>query len=365
MASIDEPIAPIDIPFTGESTTDRVTTRAETGYIIFGGQVVASQHVSGNAAVEYISGCTCCQSTTACLQSVCPQCTDGYAPAVFDWFIDGGITSIGGGLYSYPGGIVFANGVKFGGFSSAGGAYSTSSFNATGEDCTWVAVLISTGDIFTGLGYGFYFKLYYDSGWKLYVDYWDSNYGVNPYPGPSGNELVFSLSPFDCCPPQIILDPLNATGGNRGGTTSTLTLVSGSPRSLDDPLTITFGSCGCGHVTVPCCTEKIPRALEVILPGATAPAPASTLAAQLGYVSPDFWSGNGYFFVGDYKFVLSCVAGPTWNMKIYLRGTPDVLKYNQNAASSTCYPIYLSFPQAGFDFDGILGGQTFTIDVHV
>ncbi len=394
MASVFQPVDSLDIPVTGQSITALRTfaqavdseTIPVTGQsvgeiapgdtieigenlpVYFRGMPVVLAHTSPpGSGIEYISGCNCCQSTIACQQTICLQCPNGYAPAVFNWFIDGGVTKLNdpfGVIYYYPGGIVFANGVTFGGFDSATnhgqGIYLDTTFYSTGEDCVWVSQMIQYNF------HSIYWKIYYDSGWKLYVDWWLSNFGVDPYPGPSGTELVFSLSPFTCCPPSVVYDPLNTTGGNRGGFTTTLTLVSGSPFSLADPLTITYGSCGCGTVTVPCCTEPIPRALLISAPGATAPVQSNGLIGQVGYVSSYFWSGQGYGFAtfGLYKFVVACIAGPLWNLKIYLIGTPDVLKYNQNSTSDVCYPIYLSFPQSGFDFDGILSGQTFTIDVH-
>jgi hypothetical protein len=392
LASVFQPVDSLDIPFTGQAAvsyrkfTQPVTTLflyftgRDVGEIIpdegtvtdvvpnemvfFRGKSVILAHTAPpGSGIEYLSGCTCCQATIACLQTICDQCPNGYAPSVFDWFIDGGIRNIGGGdLYYYPPGPVFTGGQKFGGFSNAEGTYYPSLFNSTGSDCEWVATIVAFP-----LGRGFYFKLYYSSGWKILIDNWDSNFGTIPYPGSSGNELIFTLDTFSCCPPAIVY-PADPTLSPTGGSLSTLSLFSGTPVSVPDPFTITFGSCGCGAVTVPCCAEAIPRALRISIPGATPLPTADGTTCQLAFISADFWKGDGYggafFALAAYRYTLSCITG-TWNLKIHLIDTPFTLVYDEDATSAVCYPLYLVFPQTAFDFGGYYSGDTFTIDVHI
>jgi hypothetical protein len=340
----------------GETITDWIGVLVGSGIRTRAGLSIDSGHVSGRADVTYVAGCRCCQNTTACRQGACPLGPDGYAPYFYGWQIEGAFFN--GFNWSLPVLVTFANGVN------SGSQYLTVEFFSTG-DCEWTAFQ----DLYTTWpgASRIYFRLYYDSGYKLYVDYYDPWNPPYPaaYPGPTGNQVVFSLDTFDLCPPGG-----QSVGGApaTGGSQSTLTLFSGSPQSVLDPAVMSFFSCGCSRVTVPCCTEKIPRYLSLVLTGATLPGPSPMPLenGSVAYGGSSFWSGLGFANsnTGGYRFLVTC-SGVTWNLKIYdLSTVPATLVYDEDASTAICYPIYLSFPQTAFDFGGAFAGQTFTIDFH-
>lgn len=376
MANVDTPVDPaVDTESGGAVNMIVSSPFGLPASKLRGGTILMTK--ASTVPGETITPCSCCGATpdTHCRLTPCVQCPTGYASyeiETFQWKytlsppVDGvfpddiwiNFVWDGPGIVLYP--------------SVRNGA---AMILHPAGDCVW-----------EGVGYNGYFfapffprvwycRLYYSSGWKLFVDY---SIAPNPtgliFPPktytPSGNGFVIALDAFSCIgAPRvesnatILTQPAATHVTINGQYFNSLTGSTQTDFDITDFI-VNFNQCGSPVMTTDCCTEKVPTELMPVANACIETDPALA-SVGFGWTTGMTWVGTLTGKTGavltDYFVVLSCET-PNWRLKIYAGpGATGTLYYNALHTTLICYPIYLKF--TGISLPGACGGTAFDLEI--